>query len=493
MATLKICVKKRRKDGFWPVYIRVTQHRELSYIKTDKMVSDKGVRKGEVTDLYVLGMLSPLVVEYMDRLNRMDIRTWTAKEVAEFLQNGDCDISFSDYARQYIDKMIWNGQKRNAKNYELALQHMERYAGTTKVMFSHLTSAFVNKWVESLSRTHRAKEMYPICMRQVFKAALLDFNDYDTGMIKIKTNPWPKVKIPRADRSEKLAITPEECRAFFAAPIPESKMRLPLSELGRDVAMMILCLAGINTIDLFSLKKKDCEGDIIRYRRAKTMKSRADGAYMEMRVPPILRPLMEKYKSEDDDPYLLNFHLRHTSTDSFGANVNRGIKDICESMGIRKEDAYCCYTFRHTWATIAQNDCGASIEEVAFGLNHSRGHNVTRGYIKLDFSPAWELNEKVVDLVFFTDKVSHREAEKDEAATFERFSPKYLMRGTIYFRGRELGKIEDIGYNNVDEMIGKLVAFVPEDVPQRSMVQIKIENVDKGQSVVYERMKGKGF
>jgi hypothetical protein len=34
---------------------------------------------------------------------------------------------------------------------------------------------------------------------------------------------------------------------------------------------------------------------------------------------------------------------------------------------------------------------------------------------------------------------------------------------------------------------------VPEDVPQRSMVQFRIEIVDKGLTQMYERMKGKSF
>lgn len=64
-------------------------------------------------------------------------------------------------------------------------------------------------------------------------------------------------------------------------------------------------------------------------------------------------------------------------------------------MGMKKEDFYCYYTFRHTWGTIAQNDCDANLYEVAFGMNHSHGLNITRGYVKLDFTPAWELNAKL--------------------------------------------------------------------------------------------------
>lgn len=493
MATFKACVQKERKDGFFPVYIRVTHRRTTQYIKTDKMVTRKELTKSnEIKDPFVLQFCTQRILEYNEKLNKVDIENWTAKEVADFLTKESEDICFSDYARKHIDRMIDRGQQRNARNYELALQHMERFAGTTKVMFSHLTSNFVNRWIESMEQTHRAKEMYPICMRQVFKAAQVEMNDYDNGIIRIKTNPWVKVKIPKADRTEKLAITPEACREFFSFPLPDSKMRYPLMELGRDVAMMVLCLAGINTVDLFNLRKEDYHGGIIHYQRAKTKKFRADGAYMEMRVPPILLPLFEKYANKDaDDDHLFVFSQRHTTNDSFCANVNGGIRQICRAMDMTKDEDYSAYTFRHTWGTVAQNDCGASISEVAFAMNHSSGHKVTRGYIKIDFTPAWLLNEKVVDFIFFTDKPSVRERQEEEPHF--RLSFRYQVHGEAYFQGKKLAELTDTGYNNVDEVIAKLASELPDDIPARSMVMFKIENMDKGQTMVYQRMKGKGF
>lgn len=197
------------------------------------MVNDKGLSKsGEIEDPYVLQFCTNRIVEYMEVLNKADTESWTVKDIVDYLKIGYNDICFSDYAHKHIDRMIDKGEQRNARNYELALHHMERFAGTTKVMFSHLTSNFVNRWIESLAQTHQAKEMYPICMRQVFKAAQVEMNDYDNGIIRIKTNPWVKVKIPKADRTEKLAITPEACREFFSFPLPESKMKYPLWSLG---------------------------------------------------------------------------------------------------------------------------------------------------------------------------------------------------------------------------------------------------------------------
>ena len=475
------------------MYIRVIHHKKVAYMPTDKMVNDKGITKtGEIDDPYVLQFCTNRIVEYMGVLNKVDTESWTVKDIVDYLKSGYNDICFSDYARKHIDRMIDRGQQRNARNYELALQHMERFAGTTRIMFSHLTSNFVARWIQSLEQTHRAKEMYPICMRQVFKAAQLETNDYDNGIIRIKTNPWVKVQIPKADRTEKLTITPEACREFFSFPLPESKMKLPLMELGRDVAMMVLCLAGINTVDLFNLRREDYHGGIIHYQRAKTKKFRADGAYMEMRVPAIILPLFEKYANKNEnDEHLFDFYSRHTSYDSFSANVNGGIRQVCEAMGMSKDEDYSSYTFRHTWGTVAQNDCGASISEVAFAMNHSSGHKVTRGYIKLDFTPAWELNEKVVDFIFFSDKPSVRE-HKEEEPHF-RLSYRYQVHGTAFFQGKKVAEVIDTGFDNVDEVIRKLAEQLPDDIPARSMVMFKIENVDKGQTVVYQRMKGKGF
>ena len=497
MALFKAVVRRPRKDGFWQVYIRVCVGRRLGYITTDKCVTSKGLGKGnEITDPYVQQYCSSLIIEYNDRLNRKDTSRWTVRQVVEYLRTADSDLCFSEYARLHIDRMIDRGQQRNAGNYKQALRHLERFCGTTKVMFGELTCPTVNKWIQSLEHTKRAKEMYPVCMRQVFKAAVMEYNDYDNGLIRIKTNPWTKVKIPQSDRTEKLAISPELCREFFSAPLPESKMKSPLSELGRDVAKMILCLAGINTVDLYELMKDYYWVGRICYRMAKTRRVRRDEAYIEMRVEPILLPLFEKYKADENDPYLFNFHLRMTTSDSFNANVNTGLRKLCESMGMPKDEWFSAYTFRHTWGTVAQNDCAATIDEVAFAMNHSNGHAVTRGYLKLDFSPAWELNKKVIDFVFFSTARSKQglaQGLEEPRSDKFRITPKYMIYARAYFRGRILAEVSDIGFSNIDEVISRLVPQLPDTIPERCAVQFRLKNVDTDREAVYERTKGKGF
>ncbi len=497
MANFKAVVRGERKDGFMQVYIRVTHRRVHGYIKTDKMITKKELSKSkEIKDPFVLNWCSERILEFNDRLNKKDISRWTVAEVVEYLKTGEDDICFSDYAHHHIDRMVDRYQLRTAQNYRQALGHMERFYGTNKIMFAQLTSTQITRWIQSLEHTHRAKEMYPVCMRQVFKAAVEEYNDYDNGNLRIKVNPWGKVKIPQSDRTVKKAISPEDCRLFFTAPLPDTRMVDPLPELGRDVAKMVLCLAGMNTVDIYELRKEDYRNGCICYKRAKTKKFRADDAYFEIRVEPIIQPLVEKYLAEADDPYLLNFHKRFTSSDSFNANVNNGIKQLCKSMGIPKERWYSAYTFRHTWGTVAQNDCGASIAEVAFGMNHSHGHTITRGYIKIDFTPAWELNAKVIDFIFFSTAKSKQGMARgvDEPADkLFRLSPKRMVYARAYFRGEVLAEVSDIGFGTVDEVIARLAGQLPDTIPTGCAVQFRIKDVDADREAVYERTKEKGF
>ena len=392
--------------------------------------------------------------------------------------------------------MINSGHERNAKNYKLAVKSLEQYMGTTRIMFSYLTSTVLKKWIESISKKMRAKEMYPVCVRQIFKAALIELNDEERGIIRIKFSPWPKIKIPKADKSEQRAISAEACREFFNRPLPQTKMLSSLPELGRDVALLVLCLGGINTVDLFTMKKSNYRNGVIVYNSSKTRHSRSDEAYMEMRVEPFIQPIFDKYLAPEDDEYLFTFHKRYCDSDSFSANVNNGIKKICKDMGMAKEDYFCTYTFRHTWGTIAQNDCDANLYEVAFGMNHSAGFQITRGYVKIDFTPAWELNAKIIDFIFFSDKKSKQGIARDIEETNDklfRISKKMMIYARAYFKGKVIGELTDIGFGTVDSVIQELVKQFPEDIPEGCTVHFRITNCDSQREVVYERTNGKGF
>ena len=483
MATLKAIVKSKAKNGMYNVYIRITQNRQFSYVRTSWMVNDEGLSddKKEIIDPFVIQQTSIMINDFYNRLNLIDTSNWSSSEVMNYLLEFGKDISFSDYARKHIEKMIRRGQERTSRNYKWALQHMERFAGTDNIMFSRMTSAFLNRWIEHLSQTNRCKEQYPVCMREVYKAAIKEFNDEELGVIKIK-NPWGKVTIPRSDIPEKRAIPASMLRKFFNVVPDRSRFTHPLMEVGQDVALISFCMCGLNAVDIFNAKKDQYVNGIFHYERQKTRSSRSDKGYFEVRVPAFLKPTFEKYLSKKaDSPWLFDFHDRLSTSDSFCANVNIGIKQIWAKIDPNFKASL--YAFRHSWATIAQNECGASLADVDFGLNHSM-HRMAKVYVKVDYSPAWILNEKVIYFVFFTDKESKHVEKEDK--TFERISKYNNIRAEAYVMGKKLCALEDTGFTNVDQIMDKLVTLLPAKVSGR--IQFIITNVDKNLTQMYQRL-----
>ena len=397
MATFKICIRGRRSDGLYPVYLRITHNRQVGYIKTDKCVDVKNIKKGEVVDPNVLAYCAKEILRYNEALNTVDLSCLTAPEIVVFLKKMDDEISFSEYARFYVRKMTveWK-MERNAKNYLLALRSLELFMDRNNILCSNLSEKIIRDWISDLEKHyHRAKEMYPVCLRIMYNAILEDYNDYEKGIIRIQNNPFRKIRIPKADTPEKRALDVDTLKKFFSGELPPTKMIAPLPELSRDVAEMVFCLAGINTADLYLMKKENLRDGVLCYCRQKTKKFRRDGAYMEIKVPERLLPLFDKYKS--DDEYLFSFHHRHQDLDCFNINVNRALKTYCAHNGL---PPICIYSLRHSWATLAKNICGASTEEVGFALNHSSAHRVTERYLKKDYSPISILNERVLAVVF---------------------------------------------------------------------------------------------
>ena len=483
MVNLKATVRVKTKSGLYPVYIRFTKSNQVSYVKTSWVVNENGLSdKKEITDPFVIQQTCILIDSYYKQLNQIDSTNWTTSEIVKYLTEFNSDLSFSDYARKHIEKMKARGQERTARNYKWAIQHMERFAETDNIMFSRLTSAFLNRWIENLASTNRCKEQYPVCIREVYKAAMREFNDEEQGIVKLK-NPWNNVVIPRSDVPEKRAITASMLRKFFNVVPDRSRFTNPLMEVGQDVALISFCLCGLNAVDIFNAKKDQYVDGIFHYERQKTRKTRSDKGYFEVRVPAFLKPTFEKYLSKDAySPWLFNFHDRLSTSDSFCANVNTGIKQIWDKVepGYRAS----LYAFRHSWATIAQNECGASLSDVDFGLNHST-HRMARVYLKIDYTPVWILNEKVIDFIFFTDKESKHVEKEDK--TFERISKYNNVRAEAFVMGKKVCALEDTGFTNVDQIMDKLVTLLPKKV-SNVRVQFKITNVDKNLTQMYQRL-----
>jgi len=387
----------RTTKDFNPVYIRISHNSKTDYIKTGMTIHKSGLRKGKITNSEILAICALLIKSYHDKINNVNVKTWTVQELRSYLENESVDISFTDFAKQFINRLINDDRTNSAYSYKRAVKSLNTYLKKDEIFFNELTSKVISGWIDSMRNTKRAKSMYPSLVKTIFKAGLLEYNDYDYNIIKIRVNPFVRVKIPKQHAGRKKSIETEIVNKILTANIVTPlTVEFPRKELAQAVAKLIFCLAGINAADLYDMNESALKKNWkLCYHRKKTRDRSDTGAYIEITVPEVIRPLFDQYKGVKGKLFI--FSKRYSDGIGFVKGVNMGLKQLCDDLQIEKVTTY---TFRHSWATIAQNECGASTEMVAFALNHAPLQKVTEGYIRKDYSPIDRLNQQVIDCVF---------------------------------------------------------------------------------------------
>lgn len=336
------------------------------------------------------------IAGYVRRLNEVDSNKMIVQQIIQYLATGETELSFSRFAEEYIMEMRNKDRIRSSVNYVMAVKRLHEYVGKDNILFKDLTAQLLTGWIESMAESPRKRNLYPTCIKTMFNAALLKYNDEDRYIVQIKKNPFTRIKIPKNKPAEKRSTSIENIQKFFNAEIREYFNKdWSKEKIAKDVCLIIFCLAGINTADLYDLPKEAVKNGVMRYKRKKTRDKSDYGAYTEIAIPEKIKPLFEQYKGNKK---LLLFSERYVSPSDFASVVAKGCKKVCEKAGI--EDALTPYSFRHSWATIAINECSATMDDVAFALNHSSAHKITSMYVRPDYSRIDRLNKKVLQKVF---------------------------------------------------------------------------------------------
>lgn len=416
MAAFGIVIRGKRNDGYYPVYIRVSHQSNASYIKTSFVVSERGLKKTytksgkekiEIGDIKVVRECMNEIAGYVRRLNDVDNDKMTIQEVIQFLTTGETELSFSGYAEEYITNMKNKGRDKSATNYIMATKRLHEFIGKDNILFNDLTVLTLTNWIESMSDSPRKRNLYPTCIKTIFNAALLKYNDEDRDIIRIKKNPFARIKIPKNKASEKRSVEIDRIKAFFNAPVREKFNKdYTKEQIAHDVCLLVFCLAGINTADLYDLDHSALSDDWkLHYKRIKTRDKSSTGSYTEIKVPRIIRPLFEKYKGKKK---LFIWSERYAGPSDFANVVAKGCKQVCEKA---ETQGITPYSFRHSFATIAINECGATMDDVAFALNQASSHKVTSIYVRPDFSRIDRLNKKILSKVF-KKRISKKDIKK---------------------------------------------------------------------------------
>ena len=427
MATFKATILKNkiRQDGTYNVKIRVTHERKTSYISTEHYVSKKQLTRDlEIKDDFVLHALRTRIIDYREKIIKLSgkIHLFSAGQLAEWLvkESQQIGIDFIQFSQRHIDKLKNNGKTGTAENLQTALNSLIDFIGRDRLPVEDFTPKLLERFEAFISSERTIEREYvpgkkikrvmpPVKspadhmrrLSQLFNAAKDEYNDEDLGDIKIYHNPFRKYKAPKRPPSKKRNIKPEQIAAIRdLTDIPKNgKKTRNQCEFARDMFMLSFYLVGMNSVDLYYIT--DFVDGRLCYNRKKVKDRRDDQARISIKVEPEALPLLEKYRDETGER-VFNFYRFNNSPDNFNRAINQGLKQVAalllerEIVDIVPKLEY--YYARHSWATIARNECRISKDYIHLALCHSDSTmKVTDIYIEEDYTIIDESNRKVLN------------------------------------------------------------------------------------------------
>ena len=409
---------KKRMDGTYNVKVRFIKDKKVKRVSTDLFATDSDL----TSDLklkeesIVKQEADRLVLHYRTMVNSLhfDSENCDVSEIVNRLlckEEAEKPIDFIAFSKKWISETTIKGKD----NYTTALNSFIRFLGKEELEIKKITVDLLeqyrdyiinvrNERVKALQAegkrvpSNRCLSLYLMSLRHLYGEAQRFYNKPDKGLMRIPHTPFEYFKIPKQEATRKRAVTPQQIKAIWSLPyqnIHKGVKHTCRPDLAKDCFILSFCLMGINSADLYNATL--LRDNRLVYCRTKTKERRLDKAKMEVVVPDMVLPIIEKYR-DTTGQRLFRFYKDYRDHKAFNKAINKGLKGIGDQLNI---DDLEFYAARHSWAPIALNKCGIDKYTVHAALNHvDESMRVTDIYIERDFVNENKANAKVIKYVF---------------------------------------------------------------------------------------------
>ena len=336
----------------------------LSTKKLDVDTAIEELRKGGRLKGLSLSQMRKAIMEYLSPERAADASSLFMARL----------IRYRDTKKKY---KTWETYDSTAKKVRAFDNRADR------LTFEDITYGWLVRFDDFLSETSPSANARSIkfrCIKAVFNEAI---NDGITT-----SYPFRRFKVrPQATKSR--ALTRDQLRALFDFDC-DAAQRPYL-----DIFKLSFFLAGINIVDLVSLKK--IENGRIECRRAKT------GERISVRVEPEALDIINKYRGTD---WLLNIRDRYTNYRDYLKRMNTALKRIGikydahtkTSQGAALFPDITSYYARYSWVNIGA-ELDIPNEVLDAGIAH-KTKGIISVYLRLNYNrKVDEANRKIIDYV----------------------------------------------------------------------------------------------
>lgn len=400
----------RRKDGTYPVNIRVTFKGKTRRLATTLVCTTNDLtRTLKIKNATILNKSDALIATMRDAvkdLSPFDLETrdvdWVVRHIKDSLTKEEFHLDFFEWSDIYI-----KGKSESTRRaYTCALNTLERFLGRRSLDINDISRSLllefmsmvddepwmhwdiknqkviptkVEKIPKGASTRHLAK------LEHLFNAAKDKYNDEDSGRILIPRSPFSKITKVYPVSNGQSNLGQELMQRIISTQVDNDVMRTAL-----DMFIVSFGLMGANMADLYYAKPVQEEWV---YNRQKTSSRRADRAEMRVAIPEQLKPYLERLKGKGGW-WLNRLHEFASSKDFATARVNRCLKKWCEDNEVEE---FTFYAARHTWASIARKQ-GVDKSTIDDCLGHKGQFQVADIYAEKAWDLIQEANRKVLEL-----------------------------------------------------------------------------------------------
>jgi integrase len=416
MATVCVKILKHhlKADGTFNIKIRITHNRVKRYIETEHFVTIKQLtKKLTLKDPILEQTLNTLLVNYRMEISNLGekLQFMTADQIRDHLARKDEVINFIAFCDEHIRWLRKQNRNGTASNQVTVRNSLVDFFKRGNISVMEITSSMLNGYERyltserELTRVNQLqKEVTTVKkglspsglynhmrdLRTLFNAAREHYNDDEIGIIKIPHYPFKKYKIGTPPKTASRSLKNIDVRKLLTATTQTNSR----AELAKELFTLSFMLCGINATDLYQCTKANIRNCRLEYNRSKTKKRRKDSAFISIKIPKEAESLLNKY--------IGHLHERYCNPNGLDTALSKGMKQLCTIAGLSNVTFYWA---RHSFASIARNECRLSKDDIALALNHvDNGHRVTDIYISKDWTIVDEVQAAVIATLYTKNK-----------------------------------------------------------------------------------------
>ena len=412
MITFKAIVisNNRRKDGTYPVKIRVTFKGVSRRLPTTLVCTSNDLTRSlKIKSASILNKSDELISRMRNAvkdlspfdLDNKDV-DWVVSNIKDSLTQEDFHLDFFEWS----DRYILTKAETTRRAYSCALNTLERFLGRRSLDINDISRSLLLEFMDKVDgekkmhynvKTGQVEESkadkipkgastrHLAKLEHLFNAAKEKYNDEDSGRILIPRSPFSKITKVYPVSNGQSNLGQELMQRIISSQVDNDVMRTAL-----DIFIVSFGLMGANMADLYYAKPVKEEWV---YNRQKTSSRRADRAEMRVIIPEQLKPYLERLKGKGGW-WLNRLHEFASSKDFATARVNRCLKKWCEDNEV---EVFTFYAARHTFASLARKE-GVDKSTIDDCLGHKGSFQVADIYAEKAWGLMQEANRKVLDL-----------------------------------------------------------------------------------------------